>query len=187
VIYSKASGDMRPLLSDNIKRLLGYCPDEYLKNADFWRARVHPDDIESVEAEQALLFERGRHTAEYRFRKRTITIAGLATSNIWSDENGAPFEIVRSWATSPPPRTHKRRECRARRLSAFETAPVRQSFQQAPELWPVSDADRANIDSLFVLKRRKLILDRYPGDEPRLRLQKERYHVGVLQFFSPFD
>ena len=37
VIYSfEATGDYAPtFVSENIKRLLGYCPDEYLKNADF--------------------------------------------------------------------------------------------------------------------------------------------------------
>ena len=45
VIYSfKASGDYAPtFVSENIKRLLGYCPKKYLKNADFWRKRVHPE------------------------------------------------------------------------------------------------------------------------------------------------
>ena len=47
VIYSfKATGDFAPIfVSGNIERLLGYGADEYLKNADFWRERVHPDDI----------------------------------------------------------------------------------------------------------------------------------------------
>jgi PAS domain S-box-containing protein len=162
VIYSfKASGDYAPtFVSENIKRL-GYCPDEYLKNADFWRARVHPDDIESVEAEQALLFERGRHTAEYRFRKKDDHYCWVSDEqHLVRDENGAPFEIVGSWSDITDRKNAEAAENAARgRLSALlETAPVqRQSFQQAPELWPVSDADRANIDSLFVLKRRKLV------------------------------
>ena len=39
VVYSfKATGDFAPtFISENVKRVLGYCPDEYLKNADFWR------------------------------------------------------------------------------------------------------------------------------------------------------
>src|SRR6476661_3687159 len=42
VIYSfKARDDYGPIfVSGNIERLLGYSPDEYLKNADFWRERV---------------------------------------------------------------------------------------------------------------------------------------------------
>jgi adenylate cyclase len=61
VIYSfKASGNFAPIfVSENIKRLLGYRPDEYLENADFWRTRVHPEDVDAVEAEQAKQFEAG--------------------------------------------------------------------------------------------------------------------------------
>ena len=70
VIYSfKAKDDFAPIfVSGNIERLLGYSPDEYLKNADFWSERVHPDDLAPIEAEQAKLFENGQHTTEYRFR-----------------------------------------------------------------------------------------------------------------------
>ena len=72
MIYSfKAKGDYAPtFISENVKRLLGYCPDEYLKDSEFWRDHVHPDDIDKVEAEQAPLFEQERHTSEYRFRKK---------------------------------------------------------------------------------------------------------------------
>ena len=61
----KASGDYAPsFVSENIKRLLGYCPDKYLKNADFW----NPEDLPQVEAEQVKVFEQERHSSEYRFR-----------------------------------------------------------------------------------------------------------------------
>ena len=35
----------RPSSATNIAHMLGYRPDEYLKDADFWRAHVHPDDL----------------------------------------------------------------------------------------------------------------------------------------------
>lgn len=52
MVYSfKATGDYAPtFVSDNIKRVLGYGPDDYLKQPDFWRSRVHPEDLEAVEA-----------------------------------------------------------------------------------------------------------------------------------------
>ena len=49
--------------------MLGYEPDQYLKDPDFWRARVHPEDLPEVEAGAAKLFEEGQYVAEYRFRK----------------------------------------------------------------------------------------------------------------------
>jgi PAS domain S-box-containing protein len=142
VIYSfKASGDYAPtFVSDNIKRLLGYCPDEYLKNADFWRARVHPDDIESVEAEQALLFERDRHTAEYRFRKKDGHYCWVSDEqHLVRDEKGAPFEIVGSWSDITDRKNAEAAEDAARaRLSALlETAPaVIYSFKASGDYAP---------------------------------------------------
>ena len=72
MIYSfAASGDFAPtFVSESIKRMLGYCPEEYLEHADFWRSCVHPDDIAGVERKQMDLFAKGEHLAEYRFRKK---------------------------------------------------------------------------------------------------------------------
>ena len=129
VIYSfRATGDYAPtFVSENIKRLLGYCPDEYLKDADFWRARVHPDDIEAVEAEQALLFERDRHTAEYRFRRKNGRYCWVSDEqHLIRDTSGEPFEIVGSWSDISDRKKAEAAEDAARaRLSALlETAPA---------------------------------------------------------------
>ena len=72
VIYSfKASGDFGPtFVSHNIKDLLGYEREEYLESPDFWRDRVHPDDLARVKDEFPRLFEKGRLSYEYRFRKQ---------------------------------------------------------------------------------------------------------------------
>jgi adenylate cyclase len=84
VIYSfKARDDYAPIfVSGNIERLLGYSPDEYLKNADFWRERVHPDDLAGIEAKQTKLFEAGQHTTNTASGRRTAPIAGSATSSM---------------------------------------------------------------------------------------------------------
>jgi PAS domain S-box-containing protein len=142
VIYSfKASGDYAPtFVSENLKRLLGYCPDEYLKDADFWRAHVHPDDIASVEAEQALLFERDRHTAEYRFRKKDGRYCWVSDEkHLIRDADGEPFEIVGSWSDITDRKNAEAAEDAARaRLSALlESAPsVIYSFKAKDDYAP---------------------------------------------------
>ena len=142
VIYSfKASGDYAPtFVSENIKRLLGYCPDEYLKDAEFWRARVHPDDLASVEAEQALLFERDRHTAEYRFRKKDGAYRWVSDEqHLIRDENGEPFEIVGSWSDVTERKNAEAAEgaARARLSSLLESAPsVIYSFKAKDDYAP---------------------------------------------------
>ena len=94
VIYSfKAPGDYAPtFVSENIKRLLGYCPKKYLKNADFWRKRVHPEDLAQVKSEQMKLFEQDRHSSEYRFRNIDGSYRWLSDEqHLIRDDKGAPL------------------------------------------------------------------------------------------------
>ena len=101
VIYSfAASGDFAPtFVSDNIASLFGYRPEEYLKDAAFWRAHVHPDDLAEVEAEQAQLFETGAHSSEYRFRKKDGSYCWVSDEqHLIRDANGEPLEVVGSWS-----------------------------------------------------------------------------------------
>jgi glutamate dehydrogenase len=101
VIYSfAASGDFAPIfVSENIQDMLGYRPGEYLENANFWRACVHPEDLPAVEAEQAQLFKVGQHLAEYRFRKKDGSYCWVSDEQrLIRDKNGRPLEVVGSWS-----------------------------------------------------------------------------------------
>jgi two-component system sensor histidine kinase/response regulator len=101
VVYSfRASGDFAPtFVSDSIQGMLGYRPDEYLRNADFWRSCVHPEELARVEAEQAQLFLKGQHLAEYRFRKKDGSYCWVSDEqHLTRDEKGAPLEVVGSWS-----------------------------------------------------------------------------------------
>ncbi len=101
VVYSfRASGDFAPtFVSDSIHNMLGYRPQEYLENADFWRSCVHPDDLARVEAEQAQLFQMGQHLAEYRFRKKDGSYCWVSDEqHLTRDTGGRPIEVVGSWS-----------------------------------------------------------------------------------------
>ena len=101
VIYSyKAAGDFAPtFVSQNIRERLGYEPQEYLENADFWRRCVHPDDLAAVEAESVQLFKKGSHAVEYRFLKRDGTYCWVNDEQrLVRDEEGQPAEVVGSWS-----------------------------------------------------------------------------------------
>ena len=101
VIYSFcASGDFAPtFVSTNIAHMLGYSPDQYLKDADFWRTRVHPDDLPEVEAKQVELFRNGEHLAEYRFRRKNGTYCWVSDEqHLIRDASGRPVEVVGSWS-----------------------------------------------------------------------------------------
>jgi PAS domain S-box-containing protein len=78
---------------------LGHEPDEYLQNADFWRSRVHPDDLAVAEAESVSLFKHGRHTIEYRFRKRDGSYCWVNDAQqLVRDKQGQAIEVIGSWS-----------------------------------------------------------------------------------------
>jgi PAS domain S-box-containing protein len=107
VIYSyKASGDFAPtFVSENITDWLGYEPREYLEHPDFWRSRVHPDDLAGVEAQAAQLFRKGRHTVEYRFLKKDGTYCWVIDEqHLIRDRDGEPVEVVGSWSDVSAPK-----------------------------------------------------------------------------------
>ena len=101
VIYSfKASGDYGPtFISDNVRDLLGYEPNDYLESPDFWRRCVHPDDLTGVEAQFDHLFKKGRHAVEYRFLKRDGVYCWVHDEwHLIRDKDGQPVEVVGSWS-----------------------------------------------------------------------------------------
>src|SRR6476660_6599915 len=101
VIYSyRATGDFAPMfVSENIKDWLGYQPREYLENPDFWRTRVHPDELAAVEAESIHLFKKGRHTVEYRFLRKDGSYCWVNDAQrLIRDDKGQPAEVVGSWS-----------------------------------------------------------------------------------------
>jgi adenylate cyclase len=101
IIYSyRATGDFAPIIiSENIKNVFGYEPSEYLENADFWRSRVHPDDLARVEAESSNLYKNGRHTVEYRFRKKDDSYCWVNDEQrLIRDADSQPVEVIGSWS-----------------------------------------------------------------------------------------
>ena len=101
VVYSfVASGDFAPtFVSASIQQMLGFRPEEYLRDADFWRGHVHPEDLPEVEAKQAELFRAGEHLSEYRFRKKDGTYCWVSDEqHLIRDKDGRPVEVVGSWS-----------------------------------------------------------------------------------------
>jgi PAS domain S-box-containing protein len=100
VIYSFLAGGnfAATFVSDNITRLFGYSPKEYLENLDFWRQHVHPDDLARIEAEVDQVFRNGSQSLEYRFRHKDGTYRWVSDKqHLIRDAHGEPLEIVGSW------------------------------------------------------------------------------------------
>lgn len=125
VVYSfAASGDFAPtFVSASIKPMLGYHPDEYLKDADFWRSHVHPEDLPEVEAKQVELFRHGEHLAEYRFRKKDGSYGWVSDEqHLLRGAKGEPIEVVGSWS-----------DIDARKAAELAFAAAQEELEQATE------------------------------------------------------
>jgi PAS domain S-box-containing protein len=198
VIYSfRASGDFAPIfVSENIERLLGYSPDEYLKNADFWRERVHPDDLQRIEAQQTKLFMEGWHSAEYRFRRKDGSYCWVNDEqHVIRDENGESVEIVGSWSDITARKQAEEAEDTARRRlsTLLKSAPaVIYSFRASGDFAPIFVSE--NLERLLgyspdeYLKNADFWRERvHPDDLQRVEAQqpelfKEDWHTAEYRF-----
>ena len=101
VIYSfQAKGEYLPtFISENVRDLLGYEPEEYLDDRNFVPRRVHPEDAARVQDNLSRLFEIGYLVHEYRFRRKDDTYCWVSDElHLLRDENGDPIEVVGSWS-----------------------------------------------------------------------------------------
>ncbi|MBY0558737.1 PAS domain-containing protein [Hyphomicrobium sp.] len=97
-------------VSENIRSIMGFSPDEMTTDAKCWPDQLHPDDAERVLSELGPLIEHGGGTVEYRFRHRNghyvwiqdsfkvvYDDTGAATGE-WPSNATRPLELIGAWA-----------------------------------------------------------------------------------------
>ena len=83
--------------SEGYSALFGYSPDEMLEGAAWWKARIHPDDLERVTAQTLAGRDGGRSSSSlaYRFRRRDGTYADvLERSYVVRDPTGRAVRVI---------------------------------------------------------------------------------------------
>src|ERR1700730_2346329 len=101
VIYSfAATENFAPsFVSENIRELFGYDPSNYLEHPNFWRERVHPDDLTRISAEISRPCTSDIHRLEYRFRRKDGSYCWVNDEqHLIRGEDGKPLEVVGSWS-----------------------------------------------------------------------------------------
>ena len=85
-------------VSENILRHFGYTADECLRNRNFWREVIHPDDHAHVLAGRESFLPTGHEIREYRLLKKDGSYLWVHDEmRLIRDDQGAPVEIVGSW------------------------------------------------------------------------------------------
>ena len=101
VIYTaRANGDFgATYISDNVRDMMGYEPEDFTGDPGFWAAGIHPDDAEQVFGELGRLFEHDHHAHEYRFRVKDGSYRWVRDElRLVRDDQGKPSEIIGYWA-----------------------------------------------------------------------------------------
>ena len=86
-------------MSQNVRQLLGFTPEDFQGDPNFWRGRVHPDDILVFDAELPSLYATGGLVREYRFRHNDGGYRWIHNEiRLVHDDQGAPLALVGYWS-----------------------------------------------------------------------------------------
>lgn len=113
MVYTcKASGDFTPqFVSNNVRSLFGYEPQEFLQGKQFWQTYMHPDDTERVMNNLHQLFSKGRHVHEYRFLHKNGEYRWVRDElRLIRDQEGQPSEIIGIWIDTTDQRQAKEKQ-----------------------------------------------------------------------------
>ncbi|GAF85408.1 unnamed protein product, partial [marine sediment metagenome] len=97
VIYARKASDDHPVtfISENVRTLLGYDPEEFIENTSFWADHIHVEDRSDDPDWVEHLFERGSASYEYRFLRKDGKYRWLHNElELVCDSKGDPLEIV---------------------------------------------------------------------------------------------
>jgi PAS domain-containing protein len=100
VLYScKVAEDCGTIVvTENVRRILGYSPEDFVGDPSFWAVRIHPEDSARVFGEMPKLFSEGEQVVEYRFRHAGGHYVWLRDEmRLEVDDDGKPTRILGCW------------------------------------------------------------------------------------------
>lgn len=82
-------------ITENVSSVLGYAPEEFTAEPDFWADHIHPEDRARVLRELQHVFETGQHVHEYRFRRKDGRYRWLHDEvGLIRDAAGNPIHLI---------------------------------------------------------------------------------------------
>lgn len=100
VLYTcKPDGDYgATYISENIRGQLGYVPEDFTGDSEFWVSHIHPDDRPQVIQDVPKVFESGHQILEYRFRIKDGSYLWMRDElKLVCDKNGKPNHLAGFW------------------------------------------------------------------------------------------
>jgi len=101
IIYSCEPDNNFPIkfISENVREIFGYEPEQFLLDQNFWKKGIHSEDLPRVLEDLNHLFEQDFLAHEYRFRiNNGVYIWVYDELKLIRDKNGKPTNIIGYWA-----------------------------------------------------------------------------------------
>lgn len=105
VLYScKVAGDCGTIaVTENVRAVLGYTPEDFTNDPSFWAVRLHPEDSARVFEEMPKLFREGEQVISYRFRHAQGHYVWVRDQmKLETDEDGKLHRILGCWLEINP-------------------------------------------------------------------------------------
>jgi PAS domain S-box-containing protein len=85
-------------ISEQVKDITGFSPEEYIQDPSFWRSRIHPLDMEWVIKEYESVVTQGAVRIEYRWKCADGLYHWFADQTVLiNDLKGKPKEVIGIW------------------------------------------------------------------------------------------
>ncbi len=92
----RAGGDFAAtFVTEGVRNLWGYEPEDFLRDPRFWTDRIHPEDLAGVLEQLSRVLTRTNHSYDYRFRTKSGEYRWTHDElRLVTDEAGNPLEIA---------------------------------------------------------------------------------------------
>ena len=187
VIYKCDPGNGYPatFISENVERQLGYTPQQFTEDRQFWASHIHPEDRPRIFAELSNLFKTDHHIHEYRFLHQDGTYHWMLDQlRLIRDDKDNPLYIIGNWVDiTELKEAEEELNQRARELTAINLLAQRVSsslsVKQVTEeaLQAVADAVNPDLVMLFLRQGQLLTLQGFGPINTTYHCEETPVHV----------
>ncbi|TKJ22974.1 MAG: hypothetical protein CEE43_04465 [Promethearchaeota archaeon Loki_b32] len=183
VIYTSRITEVRvfTFVSENVRDMTGYSPEDFIKKSHFWNLKIHPEDKDRIQSQLRNLSKKDNLGLEYRFRFKDGIYHWIQDEfKIVKDKKGLLLETIGSWVdVSVNKNIEEKVKFQAKLVETISDAIISTdlkfniiTWNKAAESiygWKAEEVKRKNISDVIPIE--------YPYDDQDIVL-KEFFEIG---------
>lgn len=174
-------GRVFTFVSENVRDMTGYSPEDFIKKSHFWNLKIHPEDKDRIQSQLRNLSKKENLGLEYRFRFKDGIYHWIQDEfKIVKDKKGLLLETIGSWVdVTVNKKIEEKVKYQAKLVEAISDAIISTdlkfniiTWNKAAESiygWKAEEVKRKNISDVIPIE--------YPYDDQDIVL-KEFFEIG---------